>query len=65
MTVALLLGLGVAVGVGWLVACLTAPFVHCRCDGRRKCRRCKGSGYRLRTGARTVNEFIDGMRRSL
>jgi hypothetical protein len=62
----LLLGLGgVAIAVGWLFLCLTSPFVHCRCDGRRRCRACKGSGYRLRTGAQTINQFIDGLRRSL
>jgi hypothetical protein len=51
---------------GYLLACTLWPFAACqRCDGGkrrspsgrawRKCRRCKGSGARLRIGRRAIN----------
>lgn len=54
----------VLVTVGYIVACVIWPFTGCaRCDGKgkfrspsgrawRKCRRCKGSGTRVRHGRR-------------
>lgn len=64
--VLLVLGLGAVIfGVGWLVTCLTSPFVRCRCEARRRCRRCKGSGYRKVAGAQAINRFVNDLRRSL
>lgn len=55
------------VGVVYLAGCLVWPFTACaKCEGAgkhrspsgrawRTCRRCKGSGGRLRVGRRVVN----------
>ncbi len=67
MTLALTaLGALIAVGLYYAVACWWTPFVTCRrCDGtklrtdwrgrEKPCRRCRGTGYRLRIGRRIHN----------
>jgi hypothetical protein len=59
-----------AVAVTWLVRLLLWPFGPCRwCRGKKtnpgstrrrfgNCRHCKGSGYRIRFGARTVHRAL-------
>ncbi len=67
--------------VAWValyaIACLVWPFGSCwRCggDGKirspkgrhwRRCKRCKGTGARLRIGRRIVNRYSDTARRGL
>lgn len=65
--IALSIGLGFAVAVGYAVACRLWPFMACgKCHGSGKrtspsgraygrCRRCKGKGERLRLGRRFFN----------
>lgn len=66
----LLLGLAV-IAVAYAFTCLADPFTDCgRCGGRGypttkrgirsgyKCSRCKGTGKRLRTGRRLMNQIV-------
>jgi hypothetical protein len=58
-----------AVTFRYLMLCWIRPFRHCRkCDGRgrlatplgrltRQCRRCRGTGLRLRIGRHVINHF--------
>jgi hypothetical protein len=42
-----------AYALAYAVACAVAPFGPCRCHGRDVlCRRCDGTGYRVRVGRR-------------
>lgn len=64
--IVIIVGVPVAAGV-YLLACWIWPFAAChRCEGLgrfrspsgkawRRCRRCKGTGERLRVGHRVVN----------
>jgi hypothetical protein len=70
----------VLAGLGWfggyVIACWIWPFAACRkCEGAgkfrspsgrawRNCKRCKGSGKRVRGGVR-VAEWLRGARKSL
>ncbi|MFI6254566.1 hypothetical protein ACIBCL_00445 [Micromonospora zamorensis] len=57
--------------LGYLVLCVAAPFGRCRtCKGtgrkhstigrlRRECRRCAGTGLRLRVGRHAINHIKD------
>jgi hypothetical protein len=65
----LLAGTAVLAGLAYAASCWLWPFRHCRrCDGGRihrddrkvfrLCRRCKGTGRRLRLGRRLYNHTI-------
>ncbi|MDG9677758.1 hypothetical protein [Micromonospora sp. DH14] len=57
--------------LGYLAVCIAAPFGRCRtCTGtgrkrsplgriRRECRRCAGTGLRLRVGRHAINHIKD------
>ncbi|MGC5308763.1 hypothetical protein [Micromonospora zamorensis] len=57
--------------LGYLALCVAAPFGRCRtCNGtgrkrsplgriRRECRRCAGTGLRLRVGRHAINHIKD------
>ncbi|MFL6126316.1 hypothetical protein [Actinophytocola sp.] len=50
----------VIVTAGYLTACWLFPFTHCHHDyafNRRVCRRCEGTGTRLRAGRRLLNHI--------
>jgi hypothetical protein len=67
-SVALVLGV-IVLGGGYLLLCRIWPYAACRkCGGTgkhrsptrgswRKCRRCKGSGTRLRFGRKLLNKY--------
>lgn len=67
---------GLAVVASYAIACLLWPVTACRrCDGAGKfrspsgrnwrlCRKCKGSGGRIRTGRRIFNFIAAGRRDS-
>jgi hypothetical protein len=67
---------GIVWGGGYVIACWIWPFAACRkCDGAgkfaspsgrawRNCKRCKGSGKRVRGGVR-VAEWFRGARKAL
>ncbi len=58
---------GVAITIGYAIACRFWPYANCRrCEGSgqkrspsgrnwRACRKCKGSGTRVRTGRRRLD----------
>lgn len=59
----LLLALAAA---GYFTACWLFPFTHCDHDyafNRRVCRRCDGTGTRLRAGRRLINHIRAARRR--
>lgn len=48
------------VTAGYLTTCWLFPFTHCHHDyafNRRVCRRCEGTGMRLRAGRRLLNHI--------
>jgi hypothetical protein len=50
----------VIVTAGYLTRCWLFPFTHCRHTNQRhaaRCRRCEGTGTRLRTGRRLLNHI--------
>lgn len=67
--IVILIVAGSIAAAGYAVACWIWPFANCpRCHGSgkhrspsgrafRRCRRCKGTGARLRTGRRVANYF--------
>ncbi|MFI9528012.1 hypothetical protein [Micromonospora rosaria] len=61
----------ILVTLGYLTACVVAPFGRCRtchatgrarsrlARARRDCRRCAGTGLRLRVGRHVINHLHD------
>jgi hypothetical protein len=50
----------VIVTAGYLTTCWLFPFTHCRHTNQRhfvRCRRCEGTGTRLRAGRRLLNHI--------
>jgi hypothetical protein len=49
----------VIVTAGYLIRCWLDPFTSCHHDARRawRCRRCEGTGRRLRAGRRLLNHL--------
>lgn len=50
---------------GYLTRCWLFPFTTCHHAGRYawRCRRCQGTGLRLRAGRRLINHLTDARRR--
>jgi len=49
-----------ALTAGYLLLCAASPYTQCSCAGgprRRLCRRCRGTGHRLRPGRRLINHM--------